>query len=61
LYIHRECGGIPGLLRPDQHLAREMFRYAASYYADPEAQYYLGRLYLSGEGAHKDATQAAWP
>ena len=51
--------GIPGLLRPDQHLAREMFRYAASYYADPEAQYYLGRLYLSGEGAHKDAIQAA--
>jgi TPR repeat protein len=36
-----------------------MFRYAASYYADPEAQYYLGRLYLCGEGAHKDATQAA--
>jgi TPR repeat protein len=36
-----------------------MFRYAASYYADPEAQYYLGRLYLSGEGAPKDAIQAA--
>ena len=51
--------GIPGLLRPDQHLAGEMFRYAASYYADPEAQYYLGRLYLSGEGARKDAIQAA--
>jgi hypothetical protein len=51
--------GIPGMLKPDQHLAREMFRYAASYYADPEAQYYLGRLYLSGEGAHKDAIQAA--
>src|SRR5262249_54221222 len=31
----------------------EMFRFAASYFADPEAQYYLGRLYLLGKGAPK--------
>ena len=36
-----------------------MFREAASYFADPEAQYQLGRLYLVGKGAPKDAIQAA--
>src|SRR6478672_1561317 len=52
--------GIPGTLKADPNVAREMFRYAASYFADPEAQYYLGRLYLLGKGgAHKDAIQAA--
>lgn len=51
--------GIPGTLRADPNVAREMFRYAASYFADPEAQYYLGRLYLVGKGASKDAIQAA--
>jgi len=51
--------GIPGTLKADPNVAREMFRYAASYFADPEAQYYLGQLYLSGKGAPKDAIQAA--
>ena len=51
--------GIPGTLKADPNVAREMFRYAASYFADPEAQYYLGKLYLSGKGAPKDAIQAA--
>jgi uncharacterized protein len=51
--------GIPGTLKADPTRARDMFRYAASYFADPEAQYYLGRLYLSGKGAQKDAIQAA--
>lgn len=51
--------GIPGTLKADPNRAREMFRYAASYYADPEAQYQLGRLYLVGNGAPKDAIQAA--
>jgi TPR repeat protein len=51
--------GIPGTLAPDPTVAQEMFRYAASYYADPEAQYHLGRLYLLGKGAPKDAIQAA--
>ncbi|HEY7665497.1 MAG TPA: tetratricopeptide repeat protein [Xanthobacteraceae bacterium] len=51
--------GIPGTLKADPAVAREMFRYAASYFADPEAQYYLGRLYLLGKGAPKDAIQAA--
>jgi exopolysaccharide production negative regulator len=51
--------GIPGTLKADANVAREMFRYAAAYYADPEAQYYLGRLYLLGKGSSKDAIQAA--
>ena len=51
--------GISGKLQADPNVAREMFRYAAAYYADPEAQYHLGRLYLLGKGAPKDAIQAA--
>jgi len=51
--------GIPGTLKPDANVAREMFQYAASYFADPEAQYYLARLYLLGKGAPKDAITAA--
>jgi uncharacterized protein len=51
--------GIPGTLRADAGRAHEMFRYAAAYFADPEAQYYLGRLYLFGKGTQKDPVQAA--
>jgi TPR repeat protein len=51
--------GIPGMLKPDPWRAREVFHYAASYFADPEAQYYLGGLYRSGKGAQKDPVQAA--
>jgi TPR repeat protein len=51
--------GIPGVLRPDPNVAREMFREAASYYRDPEAQYYLGLLYLEGKGTAKDTITAA--
>ncbi len=42
-------------VRRDVNRARDMFRYAASYFGDPDAQYHLGRLYLEG----KDAKQAA--
>jgi uncharacterized protein len=51
--------GIPGMLKADPTVAREMFREAAAYYKDAEAQYQLGRLYLLGRGAPKDAIQAA--
>ena len=51
--------GIPGTLKSDPNVAREMFHYAASYFADPEAQYYLARQYLQGKGAPKDAITAA--
>jgi TPR repeat protein len=36
-----------------------MFAYAASYFRDSEAQYYLARLYLDGVGAPHDPRQAA--
>jgi exopolysaccharide production negative regulator len=49
--------GIPGMLRADAGVAREMFRYAATYYADPEAQYLLGKIYL--QQRPKDPIQAA--
>jgi TPR repeat protein len=52
--------GIPETaVKADPALAHEMYRYAASYFADPDAQFHLGRLYLLGKGTQKDALQAA--
>ena len=46
-------------IQRDPERAREMFGYAASYFRDPDAQYYLARLYLDGVGAPHDPRQAA--
>jgi TPR repeat protein len=52
--------GIPNTqVKRDPDRAREMFAYAASYFGDPQAQYYLARLYLDGVGAPHDPRQAA--
>ncbi|MDP3410409.1 MAG: tetratricopeptide repeat protein [Bosea sp. (in: a-proteobacteria)] len=52
--------GIKGsYVRPNIDRAFDMFHYAASYFGDPEGQYNLGRLYLSGQGTRRDARQAA--
>ncbi|MBX6426614.1 MAG: sel1 repeat family protein [Variibacter sp.] len=52
-------GGIPNSpIKPDPNRAREMFAYAASYFGDPDAQYYLARMYLEGKGTAKDPRQA---
>jgi TPR repeat protein len=52
--------GIPkSPIQRDPERAREMFGYAASYFHDPDAQYYLARLYLDGTGAPHDPRQAA--
>lgn len=52
--------GIPQTeVKRDPERAREMFAYAASYFGDPDAQYYLGRLYLEGVGAPQDPRTAA--
>ncbi len=57
---HYYLDGIPQTpVKADPVRAREMFSYAASYFGDPDAQYYLGRLYLDGNGAVRDAKQAA--
>ena len=39
--------GIPGVLKTNPIIAHELFHDAASSYPDPEAQYYLGLLYLA--------------
>ena len=57
-YLH----GIPNTkIKPDPDRARQMFDYAASYFRDADAQYYLARLYLNGTGApHDPRTAARW-
>lgn len=59
---HYYLEGIPNTkIKRDPHRAREMFGYAASYFRDPDAQYYLARLYLNGTGApHDPRTAARW-
>jgi TPR repeat protein len=52
--------GIPDTsVKADPDRAREMYNYAASYFADPDAQYRLGRMFLDGHGGGKDPKQAA--
>jgi uncharacterized protein len=57
---HYYLDGIPKTaIQRDPERAREMFAYAASYFRDPDAQYYLARLYLDGTGAPRDVRTAA--
>jgi exopolysaccharide production negative regulator len=52
--------GIPALpLHPDPVYAAGLFRHAGAYFGDAEAQYQLGRLYLSGSGVEMNPTIAA--
>jgi uncharacterized protein len=46
-------------VRADPTIAHGMFRHAASYFGDPEAQYQVGRMHLEGIGTPKDAVQAS--
>ena len=46
--------GIKGTyVKPDAARAHEMFRFAASYFGDPNAQYSLARLYLEGRASSR--------
>ena len=57
---HYYLDGIPKTqVQRDPERAREMFAYAASYFRDPDAQFYLARLYLDGTGAPRDPRTAA--
>jgi len=57
---HFYLEGIPGSeVEADPNRAQEMYRYAASYFGDPDAQYHLGQLYLEGKGVAKEGVQAA--
>ncbi len=46
-------------VRPNTKRAQELFHYAAAYFADPDGQYHLGRLYLDGTSGEKDSLRAA--
>jgi len=55
-YLH----GIPNSdIKAEPVVAHGMFRHAASYFGNPEAQYQVGRMYLEGTGTAKDPVQAA--
>ena len=45
-------------IAPDSERAFELFRYAATYFGDADAQYNLGRMYLDGAGVRRDARQS---
>ncbi|MGH6866076.1 MAG: tetratricopeptide repeat protein [Methyloceanibacter sp.] len=52
--------GIPGMsLAANPTYAAGLYRHAASYFGNAEAQYQLGRLYLTGEGVAKNPSLAA--
>lgn len=59
---HYYLEGIPNTkIKAEPERARQMFDYAASYFRDADAQYYLARLYLNGTGApHDPRTAARW-
>jgi hypothetical protein len=43
--------GIPNTdVRPDPERAHELFQYAATIFGDPNAQYYLAHMYITGAG-----------
>lgn len=52
--------GIPNTeVKPDPTRAAQLLRYAATYFGDADAQYFLARIYLDGRGAPKDPRVAA--
>jgi hypothetical protein len=57
---HYYLAGIPNsTVEPDPARARNLLMYAATYFRDADAQYYLGRLFLGGIDAPPDPTSAA--
>jgi TPR repeat protein len=57
---HFYLRGIPDSeVKADPAVAHRLFRHAASFFAHPDAQYQVGRMYLDGTGASKDPVQAA--
>jgi len=52
--------GVPAIgLNSDPARAADLYRHAASYFGNADAQYELGRLYLAGDGVHKDVSLGA--
>jgi TPR repeat protein len=50
--------GVKDGVRPDARRAVELFRHAATYFGDAEAQYSLGRIYLDGTLGSSSPKQA---
>ena len=51
--------GIPDTVQPNNDQAIRLFRYAAMYFGDPEAQYRLARVYLDPDQPSADPHKAA--
>ena len=52
--------GIPNTnVKADPRRAAQLYRYAATYFGDADAQYHLARLYLDGRSVQKDSRTAA--
>jgi TPR repeat protein len=51
--------GIPGAIDADPGLARRYYAYAASYFGDPDAQFSLATMLVTGQGGGADLRQAA--
>jgi TPR repeat protein len=50
--------GVPGAkIKPDLDRAFDLFRYAATYFGNADAQYNLARMYLEGAGVKKNLRQ----
>lgn len=50
--------GVPSAkIAPDKERAYNLFRYAATYFGNAEAQYHLARMYIDGVGVKKDVHQ----
>jgi len=58
VYLRQGVAGATARVAPDPERAFDLFRYAATYFRNADAQYQLGRMYLDGDGVKKDVRQA---
>ncbi|QGM97163.1 tetratricopeptide repeat protein [Methylocystis parvus] len=56
--IYLRDGLTTARIEPDLDRAFELFRYAATYFRNADAQYHLGRMYLDGQGVKRDLRQS---
>jgi uncharacterized protein len=58
VYLRQGVASATAKIAPDPERAFELFRYAATYFRNADAQYQLARMYLDGAFVKKDARQA---
>lgn len=56
--VYMRDGVASANIEPDLDRAVDLFRYAATYFRNADAQYHLGRMYLDGAGVKRDSRQA---